>query len=103
MGCKVTYMKTNEQEGEMYAVKCDECKTVIRRTDSVQESACGGTCDACYTERAKKAWHDAAVAARKERKRQVRLAVKLGTKVPYGLGTLLNDGHSLATIRKVHR
>lgn len=30
-----------------YAVKCDECKQDIRRTDSMRESAEGGTCDWC--------------------------------------------------------
>lgn len=30
-----------------YEVKCDECKTTLRRTDSVAESAAGGTCDEC--------------------------------------------------------
>lgn len=31
----------------MYAVKCDECKTTIRETDNVRESAAGGRCDDC--------------------------------------------------------
>ena len=30
-----------------YAVKCDECKAEIRRTDSLHESACGGRCADC--------------------------------------------------------
>lgn len=33
-----------------YEVKCDECKTTLRRTDSVAESAAGGTCDRCRRE-----------------------------------------------------
>ena len=33
-------------EGRYY-VLCDECKTLIRRTDSLHESACGGHCDSC--------------------------------------------------------
>lgn len=41
--------------------------------------------------------------ARKARKRAVRQALQLGQTVPYDLGTLLDDGHSLATIRKVCR
>ena len=35
-------------EGRYY-VLCDECKTLIRRTDSLHESACGGHCDSCNT------------------------------------------------------
>lgn len=30
-----------------YVVKCDECRTEIRRTDSVAESAAGGYCPDC--------------------------------------------------------
>lgn len=30
-----------------YAVKCDECKRVIVRTDDVLESYAGGVCDEC--------------------------------------------------------
>lgn len=30
-----------------YAVKCDECKTDMRRTDSLRESAAGGLCEGC--------------------------------------------------------
>ena len=30
-----------------YTVKCNECKTDMRQTDSVRESAQGGTCDTC--------------------------------------------------------
>lgn len=41
--------------------------------------------------------------ARKERKRVVRQALQLGQTVAYDLRTLLDDGHSIATIRKVHR
>jgi predicted SprT family Zn-dependent metalloprotease len=36
----------NPQSGS-YAVKCDDCKVEIRRTDSVQESAAGGRCETC--------------------------------------------------------
>ncbi len=31
----------------MFEVKCDDCKTTIRETDSVSESAAGGLCDEC--------------------------------------------------------
>lgn len=41
--------------------------------------------------------------ARKFRKRQVRIAKQTGTTVPYGLGQLIEDGHSLDTIRAVYR
>lgn len=30
-----------------YAVKCDDCRQDIRRTDSIRESAAGGRCDEC--------------------------------------------------------
>jgi len=30
-----------------YAIKCDECKTEIGRTESIRESAAGGCCEAC--------------------------------------------------------
>lgn len=30
-----------------YAVKCDDCKAELRKTDSVSESAAGGLCDPC--------------------------------------------------------
>lgn len=30
-----------------YTVKCDDCKTDMRRTDSLHESACGGRCGDC--------------------------------------------------------
>lgn len=28
-------------------IKCDECKTEIRRIDSLRKSAAGGRCDKC--------------------------------------------------------
>jgi hypothetical protein len=40
---------------------------------------------------------------RKKVKRDVRLAVKLGTKVPYSLDTLLEHGIGINTIYKVIR
>lgn len=33
-----------------YAVKCDDCKVEIRRTDDVRESYAGGRCEACLAE-----------------------------------------------------
>lgn len=30
-----------------YEIKCDDCKKVIGRTDSLHESACGGRCFEC--------------------------------------------------------
>lgn len=36
-----------------YIVKCDECKRSIGETDSLQESAAGGTCFNCQMNRAK--------------------------------------------------
>ena len=33
-----------------YAVKCDECKAEIARTDSLHVSACGGLCETCESE-----------------------------------------------------
>jgi hypothetical protein len=33
-----------------YAVKCDDCKEEIRRTDSLSESAAGGYCETCRRE-----------------------------------------------------
>ena len=33
-----------------YYVLCDECKTLIRRPDSLHESACGGHCNKCNAE-----------------------------------------------------
>ena len=32
-----------------YAVKCDECKAEIKRTNSMRESAEGGLCQSCET------------------------------------------------------
>lgn len=43
----------HERRGDVagaYEVKCDGCKTTLRRTDSVAESAAGGTCDRCRRE-----------------------------------------------------
>lgn len=37
-----------------YVVKCDDCKTVIRRTDSLAASAAGGYCPVCLEELAAK-------------------------------------------------
>lgn len=87
---------------DRYSINCDECKERIG-WGTMQESACGGTCSSCRAEMAAKASRAQVDAARKERKRQVRQAVKLGTTVSYDLGTLLEDGHSLNTIRKVCR
>lgn len=30
-----------------YAIKCDDCKKEIGRTDSMKESAAGGHCEEC--------------------------------------------------------
>lgn len=30
-----------------YEIRCDDCKRVIERTDSLHESACGGRCFEC--------------------------------------------------------
>lgn len=38
-----------------YEVKCDDCKTILRHTTSLTESAAGGTCSDC--------WHKARIAA----------------------------------------
>jgi len=32
-----------------YAVKCDNCKAEIKRTNSMRESAEGGLCQSCET------------------------------------------------------
>ena len=32
-----------------YAVKCDDCKQEIKRTNSMRESAEGGLCQSCET------------------------------------------------------
>ncbi|MCH8852771.1 MAG: hypothetical protein IID41_09000 [Planctomycetes bacterium] len=41
-------LRRNEaEERPMYEVKCDECKTTIRKTTNVRESYAGGTCDPC--------------------------------------------------------
>lgn len=46
---------------------------------------------------------DRATELRRFRKRAVRLAVSTGGTVPYDLRQLVEDGHSIATIRKVIR
>ena len=43
------------------------------------------------------------VQARRERKRAVRLALQTGGTVPFDLRTLIEDGHSNATIARVIR
>jgi hypothetical protein len=45
----------------------------------------------------------AAVARKKEMRRQVRLAILLGRTVPYSLGTLIDLGIGVAAIRKAYR
>lgn len=45
----------------------------------------------------------AEAARKKEVRRQVRLAVQLGRKLPYRLDTLLEAGVRVAAIRKVYR
>ena len=44
-----------------------------------------------------------AARAMRKRKRMVRMALRTGQTVPYDLRTLLEDGWSTATIRKVYR
>jgi hypothetical protein len=41
---------TRAAEGR-YVVKCDDCKTTIRETDSLVESAAGGSCGCCHARR----------------------------------------------------
>lgn len=43
-------MTTNDGR---YAVKCDECKDELRRTESLHESAAGGICESCCTRKAR--------------------------------------------------
>ena len=38
---------TDADTRKQYAVKCDDCKVEIRRTDNVQESYAGGQCATC--------------------------------------------------------
>lgn len=38
--------RTTTSEGR-YEIKCDDCKTIIGRTDNVGRSAQGGRCDEC--------------------------------------------------------
>lgn len=40
----------NARRAGLYAVKCDDCKAELRKTDSVSESAAGGLCDPCREE-----------------------------------------------------
>lgn len=40
---------------------------------------------------------------KRERRRQVRIAYKVGNKVGYSLGTLIEDGHSMKVILAVYR
>jgi hypothetical protein len=38
---------TSTERNPVYAIKCDDCKTEIGRTDSVGRSAQGGRCESC--------------------------------------------------------
>jgi len=45
--CK-TCAKNRTGVGRTYTVKCDRCHEDIRATDSLTESAAGGTCGPCH-------------------------------------------------------
>lgn len=47
--------------------------------------------------------YDAVAEARKECRRQVRLAVQQGRTLPYSLSTLIDAGVGVVAIRKVYR